>query len=285
MEQLTSRDAALLTWIGVGLLAIAWSMLRGGEVGRGILSAVGSFFAPRVAGMVAVVAAWLVLVVYLATHIGLWDTSLLKDTIVIIAVGAFMTGFKALAVMDGKETMRHEVRSVVALVVVIQFVANLRTFPYVVELILVPVAVLLGGMQALANHREEHKTVRPVINGMIILLGACIFVWSVYKVAGSLGSTEWETVGKSFAMAFWLPAALLPAIYVAALVMQYGKTISMMKIVRPPSLGARLDFYRHHGLSLRRLSAFSRSRGRAREYARADSRDERLAILRAPASD
>jgi hypothetical protein len=194
IEQVTSRDAAVLTWIGVGLLAIAWSVLRGGDVGRSVVGVVHAFFAPRVAGMVALVAAWLVLVVYLATRIGLWDRDLLKDTIIIVAVGAFMTGFKAIAVMEGKATMRQGVRSVVALVVALQFVANLRTFPYLVELILVPIAVLLGGMPAVANHNDEYKVARPVINGMIILLGWCVLLWSVYKVATSLGSTAWEAV-------------------------------------------------------------------------------------------
>jgi hypothetical protein len=173
--------------------------------------------------------------------------------------------------------------SIVAPVVVLQFVANLRTFPYLVELILVPVAVLLGGMQALANHSDEHRAARPVINGMIVLFGLSIFVWSVYRVASSLGSTVWDTVGKSFALAFWLPAALLPAIYVAAVVMQYGKTMTMMKFARTPSFGARMDFYLHHGVSLRRLRAFARTRGRVHEYARAEGRDERLAILRSSA--
>lgn len=285
MEQLTSRDAALLTWTAAGLLLVAWSLVRRGDIGQSVVSVIRAFFAPRIVGMVALVAAWLVLVVYIAEPIGLWDFSLMKDTIVIIAIGAFMAGFKALAVMNGTETMRGEVRSVVAFVVVLQFVANLQTFPYLVELVLVPVAVLLGGMQAVANHSDEHRAARPVINGAIIFLGWSVLVWSVYKVGTSLGWTEWETVGKSFALAFWLPAALLPAIYIAALVMQYGKTISMMKVVRPPSLGARLDFYSHHGLNLRRLSTFSRSRGRAHEYARAGSRQERMAILRAPASD
>lgn len=283
VEQLTSRDAALLTWIGVGVLLIVWSMIRGGEVGQSVVSVIRAFFAPKVVGMVALVAVWLVLVVYLAAGRGLWNSELLKDTIVIVAVGAFMAGFKALALMEGKATMRQEMGSIVALVVVLQFVANLRTFPYIVELILVPVAVLLGGMQALANHSDEHRAARPVINGMIVLFGLSIFVWSIYRVATSLGSTEWDTVGKSFALAFWLPAALLPAIYVAALVMQYGKTMTMMKFARTPSFGARMDFYLHHGVSLRRLRAFARTRGRVHEYARAEGRDERLAILRSSA--
>lgn len=285
LEQLTSRDAALLTWIGVGLLAVAWSMLRGGGVGQSVLSVIRAFLVPRIVGMVALVAAWLGLVVYLAAHIDIWNIDLLKDTMVIVAAGAFMTGFKALAVMNGKETMRDEVRALIALVVAIQYVANLQTFPYLVELLLVPIAVLLGGMQAVATHSDEHKAARPVINGTIMLLGISVLVWSVYKIASSLGSTEWETVGKGFALAFWLPAGLLPAIYTAALTMLYGKTISMMKVVGPLSLGARWDLYRHHDLSLRRLRAFSRASGRAREYGRADSRQDRIAILRAPTSD
>lgn len=285
MEQLTSRDAALLTWIGAGLLAIAWSVLRGGEVGRSALSVIGAFFAPQILVMVALVAAWQTLLVYLAARIDIWNSELLKDTIVLVAVGAFLTGFKALAVMNGKETLRNEVASLLAFAVVVQFVANLQTFPYLVELILIPIAILLGGMQAVVNHSDEHRATRPAINGMLALLGGCVLVWSIYKVASSFGSTEWETVGKSFALAFWLPAALLPAIYVAALMMQYGKTISMMKVARPPSLGARLDLYWHHGLNLRQLSEFSRTRGRALEYARADTRHERKAILRAVTSD
>lgn len=285
MEQLTSRDAALLTWVGAGLVAIMWSILRRGEVGRSIIAVTGAFLAPQIVGMVALVCVWLILVVYVAARIGLWDSELLKDTTVIVAVGAFTTGFNARAVVEGKATMRHEVRSLFTLVVVIQFIANLQTFPYLIEFILVPMAVLLGGTQTLTNDSEEHRAARPVINGTIVLLGSCVFAWSLYRVASSIGSTQWETVGKSFALAFWLPAALLPAIYVAALVMQYGKTISRMKAVRPPSLAARLDFYLHHRLSLRRLRTFYDTLGRAHEYARASSRNERLKILRAPRSD
>lgn len=280
VEQLNSRDAALLTWISVAMLAMAWSMARRGDVGQSVVSVIAAFFAPGIVGMVALTAAWLVLIVWIASNTGFWDHNLLKDTIVIVFVGAFMTGFKALALMEGKETVRGEVRSLLAFVVLLQFVANLQSFPYLLELILVPVAVLLGGMQAVANHSDEHKPARPVINGAIALLGWCVLVWSVVKILTSVDSTEWDTVGKSFALAFWLPAALLPAIYLAALVMQYGKTLSMMRIVRRPSLGARLDFYLHHGLSLRRLNGFACSSGRARAYARAEDRDERLAILR-----
>lgn len=281
-DQLTSRDAALLTWVAGGLIAIVWSMARRGAIGRAVLSVIRTLVALRIVGMVALVAVWEVLVVYLARCVDLWDSRLLKDTVVIVTIGALMTGFKAIAVMDGKESMRGEARSLFALVVAMQIVANLQTLPYLAELVLVPAAVLLGGIQAVVNHHDEHRAARPVISATIIVLSLCVFLWSVYKVASSLGSTEWETVGRSFALGFWLPAVLLPAIYSAALGMQYGKTISMMKIVRSPSLGARVDFYLHHGLSLRRLSAFSRSRGRAHEYARASGRDRRMAILRSP---
>lgn len=281
--QLTSRDAALLTWIVFALIAVAWSALGGGDIGRSFLSVVGAFFTPRVVGLVAIVAAWQALVVFLAEQAGLWSADLLKDTIMIVVVGAFIAGFKALALAQGKATMRDEVRSVVTLVVVVQFLANLQTFPYLVELVLPPIAVLLGGLQAVASHGDEYKAARPLINGILIIFGWCILAWSLYRVATSLEATAWETVGKSFALAFWLPATLLPAIYVAAVVMHYGTTISMMKVVRPPSLGARIDLYLHHGLNLRRLTAFARTPGRAREYARAVSHDDRVAILRAAA--
>jgi hypothetical protein len=279
-EQLNTRDAALLTWIGVLLVAAFWSLVRGGSIGQNLMGVGKAFVAPRILGLVAAVAAWLIAVVYLAARLSLWDPNMLKDTVVIVLVGAVMTGIKALALMRDEGRMRHEVRSIVGLVVVIQFVANLRTFPYVAELALIPLAVLLGGVQAVANHDEEHKEIRPVIDGAIVLLGLGIFAWSLFKVLSTIGHTQWQTVGRSFALAFWLPAAVLPAIYVAALVMQYGTTISRIKVVKRPTIGARADLYLHSGVSLRRLNAFAHSRGSTHDYARAKSRAERLAILR-----
>lgn len=282
-EQLTTRDVALLTWTTIGVLAVAWSLLRGGDIGQNVVAVVRSFFSPRIFSMFLLVIAWQLVFVYLAARIGLWGSDLIKDTVVILCVGGFATGFKALALIEGEQTWRGEIRSLLALVVVIQWISNLGTFPYIVELVLVPLAILLGGVQAVANLNEEHRRARPLINGMVTLLGLSILVWSVYRLASSWGSTEWDTVGRSFAFSFWLPATLVPAIYITALVLQYGVALTKIKMVRPPSFGARADLYLNHKLNLRRLSAFTRTPCHASEYARAQNRAERLAILRASA--
>ncbi|MDP9444458.1 MAG: hypothetical protein M3P83_08985 [Actinomycetota bacterium] len=61
--------------------------------------------------MVALVIAWQLAVVYLAHRLGLWDFHLLKDTVVVVVAGGFLCGFRALALVDGKETWRGEVQS------------------------------------------------------------------------------------------------------------------------------------------------------------------------------
>lgn len=165
---------------------------------------------------------------------------------------------------------------------VLQWVSNVQTFPYLVEPALIPIAATLGGMQVVASHNKEFQQALRLINGTLVLLGVTILAWSIYRVVDSLDSMAWGSTGKAFALAFWLPAALLPATYVLALAMEYGRVISMMKMVRPPSLRARIDLYFHHRLNLGRLTRFARTRGRAREYARAVSRTERLEVLRAP---
>lgn len=177
--------------------------------------------------------------------------------------------------------MGGEVRSVVALAVAMQFVANLQTFPFIVELMLAAIAVLLGGMQALAHQSDDYRPARPLISAMLALLGWAVLAWSVYKLATSLGSTQWDTIGKSFALAFWLPAAVLPANCVAAVAMQHDSAMRVMKHLGSIPLRSRLDFCRHHRLNLRRLNAFA-STGHMHDYARASSRKERLAILRLP---
>lgn len=281
-DQLTSRDAALLTWIGGFLLVGAWSGARSGALGESLAGVIRAFFVLRLMAMVALVAGWLLVLVFVASLIGLWDSTLVKDTVVIVAAGSVMAGFKALAMTKGEVTLSGEVRALLGLVVVLQWVSNVQTFPYLVELALIPMAATLGGMQVVASQNNEFRRALPLINGTLTLLGLLILGWSIYRVVDSAGSMAWASVGKSFALAFWLPAALLPATYVAAVVMEYGKVISVMKLVRPPSFEARLDLYFHHRLSLRSLTRFARTRGRARQYARAQNRTERLALLRAP---
>lgn len=278
--QLNSRDAALLTWLALALLWVVWSPARRVAAGKAALGLIQALVAPKIVAMVALVVCWQLWVVYLAAHVGLWDPGLLKETVVIVLVGGFAAGFKALALLKGEATWRGELQAVLALVVVVQWLANLETFPYVVEFALVPVAVLLGGAQAVATHGEEHKAVLPVLNALVALLGLAVLAWSLYRVVSSLGSTRWDDMGQSFALGFWLPAALLPTIYVAALAMQYGRTFSRIKSIRAPSLGARLDLYRHFGLDLRSLNAFARTPGQAHDYARAKDRVERQAVLR-----
>jgi hypothetical protein len=279
-DQLTSRDAALLTWLAVAMLWIAWSAVRRDDLGLNAVGVVRAFLSPRVSGLVSLVVCWQVLVIYLAAQVELWDTHLLKDTVVIVVGGGFITGFKAHALTKGESTWRREVRSVITIFVVIQWLANIGTFHYLIEVVLVPVALMLGEMQAVATHQKEHKAALPVIDSLITLLGLAVLIWAVYRILSSLGSTRWDEVGQSLALGFWLPAALLPAVYLVALVMQYGSTLTRMKIVRPQSWAARMDLYRYFGLNLRSLNAFALNPQRAREYARAQNRAERLTILR-----
>jgi hypothetical protein len=278
VEQLTTRDAALLTWAGVLTLVLGWSAIRGGGVGRAAVDVVRIILGKRILAAILLIGAWQVALVWLASKLGLWNQNLLKDTIVIVLAGAFTAGFKALAIAQGKQTWRGELRSLLALVVVLQWVSNLETFPYYVELGLVPLAVLLGGVQAVAALDDRYATARPVINSMVTLLGFAILAWSAWKVLSSWTSNDPVDVALGCALAFWLPAALLPAVFLEALVMEYGSTLSRMNVVRPPTWRARLDLFRHYGFSLSRLHAFSPMA--AREYARASSRAERLTILR-----
>lgn len=284
-DQINARDAALLSWVAVLLVWVIRGMLRRSSVGDAAIGVVRAFAAVKVWTLVLGIMLWLTAIVYLAAQVGLWDMRLIKDTVVIVVVGGLTAGFKALDHTKGKSDWRTHVRSLVTLVVVVQWVSNLEPFPYVVELALVPLAVLLGGMQAVASGSEEYRSARGFINGLIMTLGLAILSWSAYRVVTSIGTANWDKIGKSFALAFWLPAALVPAVYLVALAMQYGQTFLMMGSVRRPSVAARLDLYRHHGLNLRKLGAFSQTPGRAREYARAEDRAERQAVLQAPTDD
>jgi cytochrome bd-type quinol oxidase subunit 2 len=65
--------------------------------------------------------------------------------------------------------------------IVVEFLVNLYVFPFLIELVLVPIIVLFAGMQVVAAAEPAHASARRAIDGALIALGLLLLTYAAVE--------------------------------------------------------------------------------------------------------
>jgi hypothetical protein len=196
---LNTRETAVILWVG-GFLLFAFTR-------REILSSVGGLFklvltSKFLGGLILVAAAYASLAISLLWLVGYWEPRMTKVTVV------WFLGFGLVALFNTKNVDAYYFRRLVlhnvGLAVVVEFVVNVHTFPLPVELLLVPAAFLLVGIQVIADNKPEYALVKKVVAWPLGILG---FVSLAYSLAYLIGHID-EVVSTSTLKEFLAPVVL-----------------------------------------------------------------------------
>lgn len=279
MDVLNTREWAVVFWVCVLLILVLRRQSGRASVGRGIKG----LFERKILLTFMALFAWLVFVVILAERIGVWDRSLLKDTLVWFLVGGATVPFAALEATQKDDFFRRHIRKVIGFATFLGFFLNLRTFNFFVELLLQPVVALLVGLSVVAGHRKEQEQVKRLADALLAIIGSCVFIGAAWLVAGSWRSFDGSEEARKLALSIWLPLAALPFMVGLATVMAYGSLFSMMRVraggnvPRKVRIGVLLAL----GGRLKRVHDLQRSYKHSRSVAEARTLKEVSARVRA----
>ncbi|MDQ6878323.1 MAG: hypothetical protein M3082_11675 [Candidatus Dormibacteraeota bacterium] len=216
---LSNRDIAFLLWLVIfaGFL-LARRDTRGPA--RGVLSALRG----RVGGIIVAYAVYIAIAVLLAQRLGVWNVGLAKDTIAWFLIPGLVLLFGFSKAYEGGGYYRRTFLRVIGLTALIEFYVNLSAFPLVIEIVLLPLALLLGATSALSDLKPETKSVKPVADRLLGLVGLVIFGGTAVIVV-----RDWDTIDKaelllSFALPIWLTAVTLPFVFLFSLYANYELT-------------------------------------------------------------
>jgi hypothetical protein len=112
--------------------------------------------------------------------VGLWHTTALKETVYwfvtggVVLVGRAVTHAKPSDPGFYKDLLRQAVR----FTILIEFLVNLYVFPFVIELILMPIILLFIGLQVVAAYDPAHAPVRKMIDGVVATIGFALLVYA-----------------------------------------------------------------------------------------------------------
>lgn len=227
MDILNNREIATVIWFVAvfGFLIIkanAWDALAG--VYR-------SFFKPLILWPIAMMALWVAASVWVLARHGLWEIENLKTTIiwfVSFAIG-WMFNVKRWE-GDPNENVRHVLKDVLSLTVIVTFLTEFYTFSLVVELLLVPSVAFITLLAVVAERDEKTQIVGKLGNGLLAVIGFSMLIYAAGRLVADFSGFATPETGREFALPGLLSLLFVPYMYVFSVVMGYSTVFRVMAI-------------------------------------------------------
>jgi len=214
VDFLNSREKAWLLWL-IALVAFAGIKSDGlGASFLGVLRPQASLKLLLLFGSAAVYSAGLV---FLAKELGLWHTSGAKPTAYwLFGTALILVGNATQVSPDDPAFFKKLLRGSLRLTILVDFLANLYGFPFVVEFLLVPLIVLFVGMRVLAEHEPTQPLVRGVIAGVLGVIGFGLMIYVAVRAFSDLRGFWTRENAEDFLIAPVLTLALVPLLCLVA---------------------------------------------------------------------
>ncbi|NLM01759.1 MAG: hypothetical protein GX220_09960 [Treponema sp.] len=164
---------------------------------------------------------YVALVVYGLFKIGLWDKSLIKDSIYwTLGVGlVIMMSFdKAL---KEEHYFKNLVKENFKVLLIIEFIVGLYVFGIITEFILMPFVILFSMLLGYTEIYKEHEQVRKLINGLFGILGTVYLIYSGYHIYSDFNGFATTGNLKIFLFPILMSILFLPFAYTYALLVHF----------------------------------------------------------------
>ena len=205
---------------------------------------------------------YVVTITFISYKTHFWDFSLLKDTIYWFA-SAFVLWINYKNATENDRYFADLVKSNLKAIILIEFIVNVYAFSLIIELMLVPILVLLGGISAATQTKSEYLPVKRIIDFILTLFSIYLILFVIYRTFN-----DWETLATIGNLhAILLPPiftlAFIPFLYCFALVMAYQEFFIcvdvIMKSNRPLARYTKRMIFNISRFNLRRLIQLRRT--------------------------
>ena len=166
--------------------------------------------------------------ILVARKIELWIPSLWKPTAIWVLLTGVGVYFKMADALKAPTFFGDTLKQTVTFSVVVEFIANLESFAFGIEIATQALATLLLMMTVGARDDPRAETIRKVTNVYLVLLGVSAVVWTGW-------STEWAEVDHinfvlEVLLPIWLTAVAILYLYPLALFATHETTSVQMRI-------------------------------------------------------
>ena len=219
-----NRQWALLIWIAVGLV---WALTKP-DSRRSLGALLRTLVSPRFVLIVVGYLGMVVLAIWGAELVGLWDSSLISESVTWLFISGWAL-FASFAKVDSEpDFFVTHVRQIVGLSLVAEFLLDFAVLPFAAEFLLVPFFLLIGVWQAFASRDERLASTVGFANGCLTVTVLFLLGIGVYTLIDGWDSLDWAALSRQAALPIWLTLAVLPYVYLIGISSAYGKVFRRM---------------------------------------------------------
>lgn len=167
--------------------------------------------------------------IYWLSKLNLWNAEQLKNTVFWSASVGLMSLFKLEQIKKDKSFFKHSVLDNLKLLAILQFVVGVYTFPLWVELLLVPILALIGGMLAIAETDKKYHQVKVLLEYCLSSFGIALIVYTLYMLITNFDEFGQEKTVYDFFVPPILTLCYLPFIFFMLVYTTYEQAFIRLK--------------------------------------------------------
>ena len=217
MNLINNRELAAIIW----LFIFIFCMLFNTSIRKLTFNILKILFSRHIMIMVATLAIYSSITIYLLLKLGLWNISVLKDTIFWFFGTAFVFAVNANKANKEDKYFKNIISDNIKIILILEFIANLYVFNLWIELIIAPLVFVLAAMLAVSERKKEFQSVSMFVTIVLVVFVAATVVFGLYNILYNFKSFATLDNLRSFIFPPLLTFMLLPYIYLLALFMEY----------------------------------------------------------------
>ncbi|MBK7007846.1 MAG: hypothetical protein IPH36_04080 [Saprospiraceae bacterium] len=172
LSGIDNRETALIIWASI---VIIW-LLSINDQRANIFDILKNLFASKLTYVFALITGYTGLIYYILHRVNFWEIGLLKEGLIcLVTIGLWGVGTAVSKVKTLEQSLKSMAMDSIKVVILIQFLTGFYVMSLPLELIIIPIAFILGGLQAVSSWKEETDSkfslTTKLFNWMISILG------------------------------------------------------------------------------------------------------------------
>jgi hypothetical protein len=210
MDTFNNREIAIAIWFVVILCFILFKR----EFRKSLLGLLITAFQTKILILIILMMFYTFWMVFVLYKISLWNIFLLKDTIIWFFFTGIAMTFDLVPSRENVNVFRKIIIDNIKIVIIIEFIANMYTFPLVVELFLIPSLTLIIGFEIVTKKDKRNESIAKLMSGLQIVIGLIILIYNVSKAVSDYKNFASLNTLRDFLLAPLLSFLFLPLVYI-----------------------------------------------------------------------
>ena len=226
---LTNREIASLVLLALlVLLAVARKTERAGLLSS-LRSMLRSFFVWKILIALLLYLIWVIVAIFLAYRLGLWEQRLWKPTVVWMLMSGFGLVFNLPEAIKQPTFFRRTLWRTIRIAAILEFVVNLASFPLWIEIPTQGLAFLCIITRAMSRNDADRARSAKFANIYLWIYGSSAIVWAILHLAREWSEVNHAVLAREFLLPIWVTLVALLFVYALTVTAAYGSAFIQMR--------------------------------------------------------